>query len=106
PILFSPLVYIYGAALPKQLFLEAPYSLLRKCGPAFLVFTVLLAPLSLLLWGLSRILARLAGHSQQPVELTLARRELQSVLEEGHAVGLLWPAQRQLAQGLFAVANE
>lgn len=106
PILCSPLVYVYGAALPKQLFLEAPYSLLRKTGPVFLFFTLLLAPITVVLWVLSRVLARLAGQSNQPVELTLARRELQSVLEEGHAVGLLRPAQRQLAQGLFAVANE
>jgi putative hemolysin len=106
PILLSPLLYVYGAALPKQLFLEAPYALLRKSGPLFLLFTVLLAPLSLLLWGLSKVLEWLAGQSHQPVQLTLARRELQSVLEEGHAAGLLRPAQRQLAQGLFAVASE
>src|SRR5437867_2301676 len=36
PILFSPIVYVYGSALPKQLFLEAPYWLLRKSGPVFL----------------------------------------------------------------------
>jgi CBS domain containing-hemolysin-like protein len=105
PIALSPLLYAFGAALPKQLFLEAPYALLRKAGPLFLVFTILLAPLSLLLWGLSKLLERFSGHSQQ-VELTLARRELESVLEEGHAVGLLRRAQRQLAQGLFAVASE
>jgi len=106
PILLSPLLYVYGAALPKQLFLESPYRLLRAAGWPFIVFTILLAPLSLLLWGLSKVLERLAGQSHQQVQLTLARRELESVLEEGHAVGLLWPAQRQLAQGLFAVAGE
>jgi CBS domain containing-hemolysin-like protein len=106
PILLSPLIYVYGAALPKQLFLEAPYGLLRKSGWLFLLFAVLLAPLSLLLWGLSRILEPILGQSHQQVQLTLARRELQSVLEEGHAAGLLHPAQRRLAQGLFAIASE
>ncbi len=106
PILLSPLLYAYGAALPKQLFLEAPYRLLRMGGPLIVLFTILLLPISLLLWGASKVLEWLAGESHQPVQLTLARRELQAVFEEGHAVGLLRPAQRQLAQGLFAVASE
>jgi CBS domain containing-hemolysin-like protein len=40
------------------------------------------------------------------VRLTLARAELQDVLEEGHEVGILRPAQRRLAQNLFAVAGQ
>ncbi len=69
PILLSPLVYAYGAALPKQLFLEAPYRLLRMGGPLIVLFTILLAPISLLLWGLSKALEWLAGESHQPVQL-------------------------------------
>ena len=42
----------------------------------------------------------------QQVQLLLARRELESVFDEGHEAGILRPAQRQLAQGLFAVANQ
>ncbi|MHC4179639.1 MAG: CBS domain-containing protein, partial [Planctomycetota bacterium] len=33
------------------------------------------------------------------------RRELQRVLEEGHEAGILHPAQRGLARGIFAVAQ-
>ena len=106
PFLFAPLIFVYGELLPKQLFYEAPYFLLRKGGALFLFFGVLFAPISLMLWGLSKLLERIAGRSHQQVQLTLARRELQSALEEGHAVGILRPAQRRLAQGLFAVANE
>jgi putative hemolysin len=105
-VLLAPLVFVFGESLPKQLFYEAPYYLLRRGGPLFLLFSVLFAPFSLFFWGMSKLIERFGGRSHQQVKLTLARRELQSVLEEGHAVGLLWPAQRQLAQGLFAVANE
>jgi putative hemolysin len=34
----------------------------------------------------------------------LARRELGMVLDEGHEAGILYPAQRRLAQGIFSVA--
>ena len=43
--------------------------------------------------------------SPEPVRLILARRELRRVLEEGHEAGILHPAQRSLAQGIFAVAG-
>ncbi|MFV2065777.1 MAG: hypothetical protein ACC645_02265, partial [Pirellulales bacterium] len=55
---------------------------------------------------ISRILASLMGSSSRPVQLALARRELQRVLQEGHEAGILRPAQRALAQGLFAVASQ
>ena len=71
----------------------------------FLVFVVLLLPLSAWLWGSSRLLARLLRVSPKPIRSILARRELRRVLEEGHEAGILHPAQRSLAQGIFAVAD-
>lgn len=106
PILLSPVLFIYGELLPKNLFFQAPNRLLRLCGPLFLVFTAAILPLSMLLWGLSKLLERLWGASPQRVMARLARRELQRVFEEGHEIGILRPTQRQLAQGLFAVADQ
>ena len=37
--------------------------------------------------------------------MILARRELRRVLDEGHEAGILRPAQRRLAQGIFAIAG-
>jgi len=106
PLVLAPVLFVYGELLPKNLFLKAPNRLLRKGAPLFLVFLVLFYPISMLLWGLNRILARFAVESPEQVRFTLARRELQRVLEEGHEAGLLHPAQRGLAQGIFAVANQ
>jgi len=105
PLMLAPVLFVYGELLPKNLFLQAPNRLLRKGGPLFFGFLVLFFPVSVLLWGLSRILARFVGESPEEVQLTLARRELQRVLEEGHEVGILHRAQRSLAQGIFAAAN-
>ena len=105
PLLLAPVLFVYGELLPKNLFLHAPNRLLRRVGPMFLGFVGLLFPVSAVLWGLNNLIERLMGHSPEQVRLTLARRELRGVLEEGHEAGLLHPAQRTLARGIFAVAN-
>ena len=106
PIAFSPLVFVYGELLPKYLYYHAPNLLLRRTGPFFLIITLLFSPVSGILWFLGQCLRWLLGKSPEQVQLTLARKELQQVFEEGHEVGILKPAQRNLAQGLFAVANQ
>jgi len=105
PLVAAPVLLVYGELLPKNLFLQAPNRLLRRVGPLFLFFVVLLLPLSAWLWGASRLLARLLRVSPKPIRSILARRELRRVLEEGHEAGILHPAQRSLAQGIFAVAD-
>ena len=106
PIALAPVLFVYGELLPKNLFLRAPNRLLHKGGPVFLFCTVLLLPVSMLLVAVNWLLARFIGKSPQQVRLTLVRRELQRVLEEGHEAGILRPAQRKLARGIFAVAKQ
>lgn len=105
PLLLTPVVFVYGDLLPKNLFLHAPNRLLRKGGPLFALFVVLFFPVAAVLWAVDRMLAALVGETPERVRLTIARRELRLLLEEGHQVGLLQPAQRELAQGIFAVAK-
>jgi len=106
PILFSPLVFVYGESLPKSLFYYAPNKLLRLGGPFFLLCTVLFAPISAVLYLLSRILQWLVGEAPENVRLVLARKELQQVIEAGQQIGILEPSQRALAQSFFAVAGQ
>jgi putative hemolysin len=106
PLLLSPLLFVYGELFPKSLYFHAPNRLMRRGGGLLLLCAAVLAPVSGLLWAFGKVLECLAGQSHPQVKLQLARRELQSVLEEGHEVGVLLPAQRQIAQGMFAVAKE
>ncbi|MGA2035751.1 MAG: CNNM domain-containing protein [Thermoguttaceae bacterium] len=106
PCLLAPLVFVYGELLPKDLFLQAPNRLLRRGGPLLLLFVVLFFPVGAVLWGLSRALGALLGQSPEPARLLLAVRELPRILEEGHEAGILYPVQRGLARGIFAVAQE
>ncbi|MCE9553317.1 MAG: CNNM domain-containing protein [Planctomycetes bacterium] len=105
PLVLTPLIFVYGELLPKSLFLQSPGRLLRFTGPVFLVCTVLFLPATAALWAVGRLLQWLLGESPEVVQRQLAREEIKSVLEEGHEAGILRPAQRAMAQGLFAVAK-
>jgi len=104
-ILLTPVLFIYGELVPKHFFFQAPNRLLSAGSRPFLAFTVLLAPLSAALWGMARVLQGLVGQAPVKVRSTLARKELQQVLEEGHEMGILRPAQRRLAQNMFSFAE-
>jgi CBS domain containing-hemolysin-like protein len=106
PMLIAPLLFIYGELLPKNLYLHSPNRLLRMGGPLFLLCTVLFLPVSLLVWGVNRLLSRFAGEEPEKTQLTIARRELRRLLEEGHEAGVLLPSQRQLARGIFTQATQ
>lgn len=104
-ILMTPVIFIYGELMPKNLFFQAPNRLLRVAGPLFLTFAVLFAPLAAILWGLGRLLERIVGESPETLQLRLVRSELKRVLSEGHEAGVLRPTQRQMADGMFEVAT-
>lgn len=104
PIIFSPLLFVYGELLPKNLFYQAPNLLLRMAAPLFLLFSVLFSPVVAVLWAMGKLLERLIGQSPEKIRLALARKELQQVLEEGLEAGILLPSQRQLAQSFFLFA--
>lgn len=104
-VLFSPLVFVYGELLPKYLYYNAPNLLLRRGGPPFLFFAAIFAPISAALWVLGLAIQTLTGKKPLFVRLALARKELEEVLQEGHEAGVLRPAQRDLAQNLFAIAE-
>ena len=106
PIVVAPLLFVYGELLPKNLFYQAPNSLLRLGAPLFMFFTVLFAPAAALLWAMGKLLERLMGQSPEKIRLALARKELQQVLEDGLEAGILQPTQRQLAQSFFLVAAQ
>ena len=105
PVLMSPLLFVYGELLPKNLFFQAPNRLLKLAGPLFMVFAALFAPAVAVLWALSRVLEKSMGQSPDRVRLTLARKELGQYFEEGQEAGILQPSQRLLSQNFAVVAS-
>lgn len=106
PLIVTPLLFVYGDLLPKSLFYHAPNRMLSIFGWPFLLLTVLSAPVLVVLWGIFQVLQRLLGDSPVRTRLSLAKKELQDVLEQGQEAGILQPSQRLLAQNLFAIAAQ
>ncbi|SRR6056297_143932 len=105
-ILATPIIFVMGELLPKFLFYNAPYRLLKVARPGLLFFTALFLPISTLLGLLARVLRSITGETPFRVRLGMARRELEQVLREGHEAGILAGSQRTLAQNVFEVGNQ
>lgn len=103
-LLISPLVFVFGESFPKSLGLLAPNRCLRVAAVPLAGVSALLAPVSGLLWGIARLLENFLGQSPERLQMTLARKEIEQVLDEGQQVGILHPVQRQLIQNFFLVA--
>ncbi len=105
-LLLAPLLFIAGDLLPKNLFFLAPNRLMRRSAPALVASAALFAPITIVLWLLGLALKVIAREGGQELRLSLARRELNEMLVEGHESGLLRPVQRTLAQTMLAVAAQ
>ncbi|MDA8564155.1 CNNM domain-containing protein [Mariniblastus sp.] len=106
PVLLAPGLFIYGELLPKNLFYHAPNYMLRLASPLVLLFTVLVFPISIVLWGLNRVLEKIVGASPQRVRSEMARTDLVEAIDEGTEAGILHPTQRELSQNFFVVASK
>ncbi len=104
-ILMTPMLFVYGELLPKTLFLQAPNRLLRGVSPIFLTCLVLFSPITTVLWAINRLTGWLVGIPTETLRPTIARRELQRIMEEGRVSGVLQPVQQLLAQKVFDVAG-
>lgn len=105
PVLMTPVVFVFGELLPKYLFFHAPYRLVKSTRLLLLGFAIMLAPVSILLGGLGFVLRYLTGKTPFPVRLTMAKRELEKVLQDGHEAGILAAGQREFARRLLEVGN-
>lgn len=105
-ILLSPLLFIYGELLPKSLFYNAPYLLLRRVAPLFILCAILLSPISIVLYFFSRAIQSAVGQAPLQVRPALARQELHRVLEEGRQAGVLAKIQQDISQNLLTYGGK
>lgn len=105
PLVVTPVLFVGGELFPKNLFFHAPNRLMRRCSPMLALCVALFAPITAVLWLLSQLLRLIAKQPFQELRSTLARRELNQLMTEGHEAGLLRPIQRTLAQNMLALAG-
>ncbi len=104
-LLVTPVVFVFGELVPKNLFFRAPFALLHRATPLFGFFYRLLLPVSLPLVLLARLFERLSGSANQ-VDALLGRSRLVHALSQGHEHGILTDAQDRLAHGVLAAASQ
>lgn len=102
-ILGTPFVFVYGELLPKSVFLQVPNRSMKFCAPVLAFFMVLFLPVSLVLWGVHQLLARLLGQMPQRYSLQLTPKELKTFFGEGKILGIIHPSQQTMMDTVLAM---
>lgn len=105
-ILLTPVIFICGELVPKNLYFRAPSLLLKRYSRWFDFFYRAFWLISYPLVAISQFLERFSPDSNKPAQLVLGRKRLVKVLEEGHLEGLLSNSQKELARGMFDTAAQ
>ena len=104
-LLVSPVIFVFGEVMPKNLYFRAPTTLLRKGLHEFRFWYRLLLVMSTPLVWITRLIERFSSSQPQNMELVLGRHRLTHVLSKGHEHGLLTSEQGQLIHGLLHEAS-
>jgi len=105
-LLLSPLVFVFGELIPKNLYLTAPHHLLRRSAGLFRVCYWVFLPISLPLVGLTKFCERFGSQDPRQFDLLLGRNRLFHVLSQGHREGLLTDSQSRLIHGVLHTAAQ
>ncbi|MBA3314188.1 MAG: DUF21 domain-containing protein [Planctomycetota bacterium] len=102
----TPLVFVCGELLPKNICYITPSWLLRRGSALFRVFYVLFLPITLPLAMISHLLERIAGAATGTADLVFGRNRLTQVFSQGRQAGLLSDAQSRFLTGLLTASGD
>lgn len=96
-LVLTPLVFLFGEALPKDIFRQRPYALTALAAPVIGLSRVLFWPLERLLRLATLALERALGLEASPVSPRVGRDAVMGFLEEGRRHGALSEGAQALA---------
>ncbi len=105
-LLISPVVFVFGELVPKNLYYRAPMHLMRRDARWFKLFYWAFLPASFPLIAITRLFERLSRSREKTMQLVLGRSRLVQVLSQGHREGLLTDVQNRLVDGLLHTAAQ
>lgn len=105
-LFISPVVFLFGELLPKNVYYRAPLARMRAQIRWFRAFYLAALPASMPLVLLTRLVERLAGQQNRAQELLPGRGRFLQMISYGHHEGLLSQAQSTLATGVLAIATQ
>jgi putative hemolysin len=94
----TPVVFLFGELLPKDLFRRRPHTLMRLAAPVLLAARYLFWPLERVLHLVTRGLEALLGFEPEEIVRRSGRIELLGALAEGRAAGVVEPHAEELAR--------
>lgn len=102
----TPIVFVCGELLPKNICYVTPSWLLRRGSWLFRFFYYLYLPASLPLAMISHLLERIAGAASGAADLVFGRNRLTQVFSQGRQAGLLNDAQSRFLTGLLTASGD
>jgi len=100
-LVLTPLVFLFGELVPKDLFRRRPHLLLALAEPLISVFRWVVSPLAWPLALISGWLERLLGLRKAEFARILRREEMVELLAESRRSGELEPQAEELAQNVL-----
>lgn len=101
----TPVVFVFGELLPKNICYLTPSWLLRRGAGLFRLFYWLFLPLAMPLALVSHLLERLAGTATGSTDFVFGRSRLTQVFSQGRQAGLLTDAQGRFLTGLLSTSS-
>lgn len=104
-VVLTPVVFLFGELIPKDLFRRRPHLLLALAAPVISVFRWLVSPLA---WPLARIsvgLEHMLGLREEEFARILRREEMVELLAESRRLGTLAPHAEELAHNVLILRN-
>jgi len=105
-LLLTPVIFLFGELLPKNLYYRAPLTLLRRDATLFGLFYYLFLPLSLPLVQVTRLLERFNQQAGPQANVMLGRSRLVQLMSQGQREGVLTDVQSRLASGVLQTAPQ
>lgn len=102
-LVLTPLVFLFGEVLPKDLFRRRPHTLMGWAAPLLAAARVLFWPLERVLRLFTATLERIFHLRPEQLSRGIGRAEVLLLLEEGARVGALEPRAERLARNALAL---
>ncbi len=101
----TPLLFLFGELLPKDIFRRKPHTLLGIVSPLLFAARILFLPLALPLFALGAGIERLLRSERREVSLAFGREVFLSVLDEGTRLGSIPIETRALAENALSLTE-
>lgn len=104
-LVLTPVVFLFGEVLPKELFRRRPYASLTLTAPILVLARYLFWPLERVLWLIATALEWVSGARRRDLARRPGRESVLSWIDESAREGALDPKARELARNALRLRS-